>query len=121
MKKQKHILAHECLCWSPETTVLSSNHSRQDWFRGQLVRSLSGRDKGQYYIVLDQSDGFLLVADGLKRPVAAPKKKNPLHLQGTHRVAADLGSAGRIQPPTNEEIRAAIAALLDCEEVKEGD
>lgn len=121
MKKKKQILNHDKLYWSKETTVLSSKHSSHSWYRGQLVRSLAGRDKGQYYIVLDQADGFLLVADGRKRPVSAPKCKNPLHLQITSRVAADLNAAERMHPPTNEEIRAAISALLSCEEVKEGD
>lgn len=121
MKKNKHISDHDSLCWSAESTVLSSKHSRFNWYRGQLVRSLAGRDKGQYYLVLDQENGFLLVADGRKHPVTAPKKKNPLHLQTTYRVAADLNAAARVDPPTNEEIRAAIAELLSCEEVKEGD
>ncbi|MBQ6808918.1 MAG: hypothetical protein IJP07_07190 [Firmicutes bacterium] len=53
--------------------------------------------------------------------MSAPKCKNPLHLQITSRVAADLNAAERMHPPTNEEIRAAITALLSCEEVKEGD
>ncbi|MDO4732036.1 MAG: KOW domain-containing RNA-binding protein [Bacillota bacterium] len=121
MKKKKHAFDHESLCWAKEATVLSSKHSGHCWHRGQLVRSRAGRDCGQHYIVLDQSDGFLLVADGRKRPVEAPKKKNPLHLQVTHQVAADLNGPAHAHPPTNEEIRAAISALLSCEGVKEGD
>ncbi len=62
----------------------------------------------------------MLVADGRKRTADHPKRKNGLHLQGTYRVAADLEARMQTHPLTNEEIRAAIAALLS-ETVKEGD
>lgn len=121
MKKAKHISNHDSVV---PTVTLSAHPSRRgghSWTRGQLVRSLAGRDKGQYYIVLDQADDFLLVADGRKRTTDHLKRKNPRHLQIVHRVAADLRATGQEHPPTNEEIRAAIAELLSCETGKEGD
>ena len=41
--------------------------SKRGAWRGQLVRSRAGRDKGQYYLVLaDSEDGFVWLADGRK-------------------------------------------------------
>lgn len=89
------------------------------WRRGQLVRSLAGRDKGRYYLVLAAAgDNALLLADGRKRPVSRPKRKNIRHLQFTHQVAADLLHKAEGAMVRDEEIRAALAAMLT---VKEGE
>lgn len=49
---------------------------------GQLVCSLAGRDKGSYYLVMEIVDAkYVLVADGKRKTVVKPKKKNKLHLQ----------------------------------------
>ena len=121
MRNVKHISDHDSLELVVKPVKRPSKLDGHSWHRGQLVRSLAGRDKGQYYIVLDQADGFLLVADGRKRTADHLKRKNPLHLQIVHRVAAGLGAKVRDHPPTNEEIRAAITELLSCETGKEGD
>lgn len=93
--------------------------SRRCLVPGQLVRSLSGRDKGRYYLVLTAAeDGFVSLADGRKRPVGAPKRKNVRHLQPIRRVAADLAERTEGSAITNEEVRAAIIELL---KVKEGE
>jgi len=44
--------------------------------KGQLVRSLSGRDKDKYYLVLGREGDTLYLSDGRKRGVQNPKKKN---------------------------------------------
>lgn len=49
---------------------------------GQIVRSLAGRDKDHYFIVLgivDQS--YLLLVDGDLRKLDKPKKKKAQHVQ----------------------------------------
>lgn len=49
---------------------------------GQLVCSLAGRDKGNYYFVLRRDDKKLVwVVDGKRKTISEPKKKNELHLQ----------------------------------------
>ena len=86
---------------------------------GQLVRSLSGRDKGRYYLVLAEAeDGFVWLADGRRRPVATPKRKNVRHLQPVSRIAADPKQGAAGAAATNEEVRAAILEML---KVKEGE
>lgn len=88
------------------------------WQPGQLVRSIAGRDKGRYYLVLAVKDREVLLSDGRNRPRAHPKVKNIRHVQPTHRVAADFDAAGG-KIPADEQIRAAIAEMLS-NKVKEG-
>lgn len=53
---------------------------------GQLVRSKAGRDKGKHYLVIKVlSPREVLLADGRRRPLSRPKKKNALHLQAYSR------------------------------------
>lgn len=59
-----------------------------DYRPGQLVRSLSGRDKGLYCVVVDTAQGRVLVADGKQHRVHEPKAKNPRHLAQTNRFVS---------------------------------
>ena len=51
--------------------------------KGTVVISRAGRDKGRLLAVVGNDGRFVLVADGKERPLARPKKKNPLHLAVT--------------------------------------
>ena len=49
---------------------------------GRVVLSTQGRDEGRYFIVLEVIDeNFVLMADGLTRKLAHPKKKKIKHLR----------------------------------------
>ena len=80
--------------------------------KGQLVRSLTGRDKDAFYLVLGRAADTLYLADGRKRGVLNPKKKNIRHVQRCNRIAADAVAAAQSRPLRNEEIRAGIKELL---------
>lgn len=48
---------------------------------GRVVQSLQGRDKGDFFLVLEaRGDGFVMMADGLTRKLEHPKKKKTKHL-----------------------------------------
>lgn len=48
---------------------------------GRVVLSTQGRDAGRYFVVLQVIDEqFVLMADGLTRKIAHPKKKKIKHL-----------------------------------------
>jgi hypothetical protein len=79
--------------------------------KGQLVRSLTGRDKDKYYLVLGRAAATLYLADGRKRGAHNPKKKNIRHVQRCNRIAADAVAAAQGRPWRDEEIRAAISKL----------
>lgn len=71
---------------------------------GQLVRSLAGHDKGSLMVILEVTeDGqCLYLADGDRRPVTSPKRKNRKHVQP---ICRSLDGTG---PWTNEQIKKAI-------------
>lgn len=55
---------------------------------GSVVKSISGRDKDRFYLVVEIRDGFALIADGKVRKLASPKKKSLKHLAMTNTVLA---------------------------------
>jgi ribosomal protein L14E/L6E/L27E len=80
--------------------------------KGQLVRSLAGRDKDKYYLVLGRALDVLYLADGRNRGAKNPKKKNIRHVQRCNRIAADVVAAAQGRLLRDEEIRAGLHELL---------
>ena len=70
--------------------------------KGSIVRAKAGRDKGGFFVVLSVSNGYALIADGKRRRLEQPKKKNLLHLAATNTVYE-----GSIQ--TNPQIKRILA------------
>ena len=73
--------------------------------RGCVVISLSGRDKGRLMAVLRTGPDGLWLADGRRRRVEAPKRKNPRHLRP---IGVPVGEHSMA---TNRELRRALLAL----------
>ncbi|MDD2362143.1 MAG: KOW domain-containing RNA-binding protein [Oscillospiraceae bacterium] len=70
-----------------------------------MVISLRGRDARQAMVVLEVTPDGVWVADGKRRPIQRPKRKNPRHV-------ALIGSfLGESSMATNRELRRALAAL----------
>jgi len=57
---------------------------------GQVVRSIAGRDKGRFYVVMGFEGKRVLLVDGFNRKLERPKKKNILHIQLTNVVNPDI-------------------------------
>ena len=72
--------------------------------RGRVVVSLAGRDRGQLMAVLDTGTDGIRVADGRRRRVESPKRKNPRHVAPTEERVSDTAMA------TNRELRRTLAA-----------
>ena len=73
---------------------------------GDVVRSLRGRDKGRCFLVVGESVGRVLLADGDLRPVARPKAKNPRHVGPVGRLGATELERLRHGPvPQDPEVR----------------
>ena len=47
----------------------------------QLAISLAGHDKGSVYVIVDEADGRICLADGRTKTLQKPKRKNPSHVQ----------------------------------------
>lgn len=81
---------------------------------GRLVFSLSGRDKGRYFIAVGVYDeDHILLADGDLRRMEKPKKKKIRHVKFTRTVLPEIKAKlkeGR--PVQNAELRKAIAGCI---------
>lgn len=83
---------------------------------GDIVRSLQGRDAGQIYLVVGVTTERILLADGERRTPRRPKAKNPRHIAAL--ATADAQTLERLQagrPPSDDEIRQLIGALMEKE------
>ncbi|MBR6316047.1 MAG: KOW domain-containing RNA-binding protein [Lachnospiraceae bacterium] len=48
---------------------------------GYLAKSLAGHDKGNIYIIIEETETDVLVADGKYKTLEHPKRKNKKHIQ----------------------------------------
>lgn len=69
--------------------------------RGSVVRSKAGRDSG-FLVVTGVQEGYVLLADGKRRPLERPKRKNVRHIAATARILSEEEMA------TNRSIRRAL-------------
>ena len=86
--------------------------------KAQIVRSLRGHDSGQLFCVMDVEEGRLLLADGKRRRVSKPKRKNEKHVVlagGWNHPTIEKVRAG--QPVRDKELRIALAVIRDEMEV----
>ena len=72
--------------------------------RGSVVVSSAGRDKGPFLAVLRLEPDGVWIADGRRRPLERPKRKNPRHVAETPFTAEEASMA------TNRELRRTLAA-----------
>ncbi len=77
-----------------------------------VVKSVQGRDQGQWFYVVGAEGEFLLLANGLNRTLEAPKRKKRKHvekvLRSETRVAEKLRSGDKV---LNGELRRDLAFL----------
>ena len=86
--------------------------------QAQIVRSRSGHDKDQLFCVMAVEGSFVLLADGKRRRVEKPKRKNVKHVEGVGEFSHPTIEKVRAgQPVHNRELRAALAAIRDEMEV----
>lgn len=76
---------------------------------GRVVRSIAGRDAGVFYVVLEDRDGRVLLADGKCRPLERPKCKSRRHIRKTNTVLELSGAA------TNKMLRRALRPFYENE------
>lgn len=53
--------------------------------KGSVVLATAGRDAGGFYVVLECTEKECLLADGKKRRLSHPKRKNLRHVRATAR------------------------------------
>ncbi|MBR3988050.1 MAG: KOW domain-containing RNA-binding protein [Clostridia bacterium] len=68
---------------------------------GAIVKAKAGRDKEGFFVVVKSDEKWVFIADGKRRKVESPKKKNPMHLTVTNTVLSH-------SMDTNRNIRKAL-------------
>lgn len=59
-----------------------------EWQQGSIVLATAGRDAGMYFAVVAADERFVWLANGKRRTLAKPKRKNKKHVQQTGTVIA---------------------------------
>lgn len=61
---------------------------------GMLAVSRAGHDKADLYVIIEEEDEYVYLADGGNRTVDRPKKKNKKHIQIIKKVQIDKTAEG---------------------------
>ena len=61
---------------------------------GDIVISIMGHDRGEYYLVLDCDNDFVYLADGRLKTVNKPKKKKHVSRLGKSEEFIDIKNSG---------------------------
>ncbi len=75
------------------------------FLRGQVIRSVAGRDKGYLMAVTDSDGKYVYVCDGKERRLSGPKRKNPRHVEITSMILDES------QMHSDRGLRKALAQL----------
>ena len=82
-----------------------------DVSKSDIVISLAGRDKDQYFYVISTEDQYVFLADGKGRKLENPKRKKLKHVRRVSRtetrVAAKILNGDKV---LNSELRRELAA-----------
>ena len=84
--------------------------------KGSIVLANAGRDQNGVFFVVGEADGFVLLADGKRRKLEHPKRKNPVHICPVLSEGFDHDVIRKLQegiPVTNRELRQALAAFKE--------
>lgn len=54
--------------------------------KGSVVKSKAGHDSGSFYLVTAVEEEFVYIADGRRRKLEKPKRKNRRHIAKTNQV-----------------------------------
>lgn len=70
---------------------------------GMLAGSMAGHDKGAIYVIINEDNEYVYLADGKIRTLLRPKKKNKKHIQIIKKYSGE-DFAGRIKDGLADDI-----------------
>ena len=70
-------------------------------FTFTVAKSASGHDKGSWYAIIREEAGFVYIADGRRRKIGSPKKKNIKHVEITRKTIT-------LRELTNKQLRKSL-------------
>lgn len=71
--------------------------------RGSVVKAKAGRDKNDFFIVVEVDSEYAMICNGKRRSVEKPKRKKLKHLSATKTVVDEKSMS------TNREMRKALS------------
>ena len=81
-------------------------------YKADIVQSLAGHDKGDYFFVMDITEDHVFLADGRTRTAEHPKRKNRKHVRKAARidslVVSKIHSGDKV---LNSELRRTLAEI----------
>lgn len=87
---------------------------------GKLAKSKSGHDKDSIYVIVNEDETCVYLADGRLKPVEKPKRKNKKHIQIIKRFPKEITELlPRDREFRNEEVKRAIKIYRKSECIKE--
>ena len=86
-----------------------------DFHLGDIVTSVSGRDKEGYYVVMYVEDKFVGICDGDLRKTDSIKRKNKKHIKATGKFCEYVrGKLEKGDKVTNSELRRSISEFKEA-------
>ena len=90
-------------------------------YRADIVQSLAGHDKGEFFFVMDLDDRWVYLANGKDRTAERPKRKNRKHVRKASRidslVVSKIHSGDKV---LNSELRRTLAVYRQIESHNQG-
>lgn len=74
----------------------------------KLARSLSGHDKGQYYVIMSEDESYVYLADGRIKTIDEPKRKNRKHIQEIRNLPREVSDLLEPEKIRDDEVKRAL-------------
>ncbi|RRF94948.1 MAG: hypothetical protein DUD27_08725 [Lachnospiraceae bacterium] len=62
-----------------------------------MAKSIAGHDKTEVYVVIDEEDDSVLLANGENRTVASPKRKKLKHVQLIKNIPDEVSAISEVE------------------------
>jgi len=86
---------------------------------GMLATAKAGHDKNQLYIIIEETEDSVWLADGKYKTLQHPKRKNKKHIQIWKKQTPELEAIRKQlinrEPVRDEEIKRAMKLLIGSE------
>ncbi len=83
--------------------------------KGNVVRAIAGKEKGDVFVVLDVDEKFCFLVDGKRLKLSKPKKKSLKHVQKASKIEFETEKLKSGQEKVNAEIRKFLKEVCVCQ------
>lgn len=83
--------------------------------KGNVVRAIAGKEKGDVFVVLDVDEKFCFLVDGKRLKISKPKKKSLKHVQKASKIGFETEKLKSGQEKVNAEIRKFLKEVCVCQ------